>query len=408
MGESIGNLVFLTLPYFNKIDFTLFILLKKIILYPQHFSIFVYMEYIVNDFAQLLENLAPLSSQESYDNSGLIVGSPTLKVKGVLLSLDCTEQVVDEALALGANLIISHHPIVFKGLKKINGKNYVERTIIKAIKNDIAIYAAHTNLDNYKYGVNFEIAERIGIKYPKILSPSLNTLKKLVFFCPYNEVNHVTQAIFKAGGGNIGEYKDCSFETKGTGGFTPGENSNPSEGTIGQSEKLNESRVEVLIPVHKERAIIQAMKDAHPYEEVAHEVYPISNYNQDEGAGMIGKLDKPVSSSIFLSRIKKEFNCGVIRHTALVKKEVETIAFCGGAGSFLLPNALRQKADIYITGDFKYHEFFDAEDQIIIADIGHFESEQFTPSLILGELKKNFIKFAIHLSKVNTNPINYF
>ena len=366
------------------------------------------MEYTVKSFADILETLAPLSSQESYDNSGLIVGSPNMKVNGVLLSLDCTEEVIDEAIELGANLIIAHHPIVFKGLKKINGKNYVERTVIKAIKHDIAIYAAHTNLDNYKYGVNYEIAQRLGIQNPKILSPTSNTLRKLVFFCPENEADKVTQAIFKSGGGNIGEYKNCSFETKGTGGFTPGENANPSEGRIGQHEKVKEKRIEILIPVHKESLIIQSMQSAHPYEEVAYEIYPITNSNQDEGAGMIGKLKTPVSTEVFLKELKKEFNCGVIRHTKLFTPAVETIAFCGGSGSFLLPEAKRQKADIYITGDFKYHEFFDAEDQIIIADIGHFESEQYTPSLILGELKKIFIKFAIHLSKVNTNPINYF
>ena len=366
------------------------------------------MEYKVKDFTQFLEDLAPLSSQEEYDNSGLIVGSPDLKVNGVLLSLDCTEDVVDEAIKLGSNLIISHHPIVFKGLKKINGKNYVERTIIKAIKNDIAIYAAHTNLDNFKYGVNYEIAQRIGIQNPRILIPTLNTLKKLVFFCPENDAEKVSQAIFKAGGGNIGEYKNCSFEMDGSGRFTPGEKANPSEGTIGKAEKVNEKRIEILIPVHKERQIIQAMKSAHPYEEVAHEIYPITNFNQDEGAGMIGELESPMVTIDFLKQLKERFNCGVIRHTKLIKKEVKTIAFCGGAGSFLLNDAKCQKADIYITGDFKYHEFFDAEDQIIIADIGHFESEQYTPYLILGELKNIFINFAIHLSKVNTNPINYF
>ncbi len=366
------------------------------------------MEYTVTDFTDILETFAPLGSQEHYDNSGLIIGSPSQKVSGVLLSLDCTEEVVDEALELGANLIISHHPIVFKGLKKINGKNYVERTIIKAIKNDIAIYAAHTNLDNFKYGVNYEIAKRLGIQNPKILLPTSNTLRKLVFFCPEDEAEHVKQAIFKSGGGNIGEYKDCSFETRGIGSFTPGEKSNPSEGSRGRHEKIKEKRIEILIPAHKEKAILQSMKLAHPYEEVAHEIYPITNSNQDEGAGMIGELRAPEDINAFLKRIKKDFNCGVIRHTKLVSKKIKTIAFCGGAGSFLLSEAKRQKADIYITGDFKYHEFFDAEEQIIIADIGHFESEQYTPSLILGELKKIFIKFAIHLSKVNTNPINYF
>lgn len=366
------------------------------------------MDLKVKDITRFLEELAPLGSQESYDNSGLIVGNPDMQVNGVLLSLDCIEATVEEAIKVGANLIVAHHPIVFSGLKQLNGKNHIERTVIKAIKNDVAIYAIHTNLDNYKWGVNYEIAQRIGISKPRILAPKKNTLKKLVFFCPESHSEKVVQAIFKAGGGNIGEYTNCSFESYGTGTFLPGENSNPSQGKIGQREKVEEKRIEVLIPIHKESQIIKAMNYAHPYEEVAHDIYPITNANQDEGAGMIGELDQAMKVEDFLTHLKSTFNCGVIRHTELIKKEIKTVAFCGGAGSFLLNNAKSQQADIYITGDFKYHEFFNAEQAIIIADIGHFESEQYTPHLILGILKKNFINFAFHLSKVNTNPINYF
>lgn len=362
----------------------------------------------VHDFTDFLEQMAPLSSQESYDNSGLIVGNPNQEVSAVLLSLDCIEKTIDEAIEKGANLIIAHHPIVFKGIKQLNGKNYVERTVIKAIKNDIALYAIHTNLDNYKFGVNYEIAQRLGIKNPKILSPQQNTLKKLVVFCPENSTEKVAEAIFKAGGGSIGEYAECRFESSGTGAFTPSEHANPTLGTKGTRQKVAEKRMEILISSHKERQIIKAMKKAHEYEEVAYEIYPISNSNQDEGAGMIGTLDRPIKTEEFLTFIKETFNCGIIRHTKIHKKEISKIAFCGGAGSFLLPDAIREEADIYITGDFKYHEFFDADEQLIIADIGHYESEQFTPNLILGELQKNFINFAIHLSKVNTNPINYF
>jgi dinuclear metal center YbgI/SA1388 family protein len=366
------------------------------------------MELKVKNITNLLEGIAPLGSQESYDNSGLIVGSHDMEVTRVLLSLDCIEETVAEAIALGANLIIAHHPIVFSGLKKLNGKNYVEKTVIKAIKNDIAIYAIHTNLDNYKFGVNYEIAQRLGISNPKILAPKKNSLKKLVVYCPESHSEKVTQAIFEAGGGNIGEYAECSFESSGTGAFLPGEKANPTLGHFGTREKTEERRIEVLIPIHKEGQIIKAMKAVHPYEEVAHDLYPISNVNQDEGAGMIGDLDEPMEVKAFLTQLKTAFNCGIIRHTELVNKEIKTVAFCGGAGSFLLNNAKSQQADIYITGDFKYHEFFDAEKAIIIADIGHFESEQYTPHLILGILKKNFINFAFHLSKVNTNPINYF
>lgn len=367
-----------------------------------------FMTVYIRDIAKTLEEIAPLSSQEGYDNSGLIVGDPQAEVKSALLTLDCTEEVVDEAIQLGANLIIAHHPIVFKGLKKLNGKNYVERTVIKAIKNDIAIYAAHTNLDNYHLGVNYEIANHLGIKNPSILAPTQNTLKKLVFYCPVKDVEKVSKAIFNAGGGNIGNYSECSFETSGEGYFLPNESANPSIGKNGKREKVAEKRVEILISSHKENAIIQAMLKAHPYEEVAYDLYPITNFNQDEGAGMIGELEKEVKTEIFLGNLKKNFNCGCIRHTKLTKKKIKKVAFCGGSGSFLLADAKQQNADIYITSDFKYHEFFDAEDQIIIADIGHYESEQFTSNLILSIMRKNFINFAFYLSKVNTNPINYF
>ena len=364
--------------------------------------------HTVKDITHFLEQLAPISSQESYDNSGLIVGQANETVTGVLLSLDCTEEIVDEAIAKGANLIIAHHPIVFKGLKKLNGKNYVERTVIKAIKNDIAIYAIHTNLDNYRFGVNHEIGNRLGLKNLKVLAPTSNSLKKLIVFCPQENTKAVSQAMFDAGAGNIGDYDECSFETSGIGGFRPNENSNPAIGEHGKREKVEEHKIEVIVSAHKLGQVLSAMNDAHPYEEVAHDIIPLDNQNQYEGAGMIGELPSPKAASDYLKEIKKAFNCGVIRHTPFVKDEIKTVAYCGGAGSFLLNAAKAKKADIYITGDFKYHEFFDAENDLIIADIGHYESEQFTPNLLLGILKKNFINFAFHLSKVNTNPINYF
>lgn len=362
----------------------------------------------VKDITSYLEQLAPLSSQESYDNSGLIVGDPSMHVKGALLSLDCTEEVVEEAVSVGANMIIAHHPIVFKGLKKLNGKNYVERTVIRAIKNDIAIYAIHTNLDNYRFGVNAEIGERLGLENLKILSPASNSLKKLIVFCPEEATVKVSKAMFDAGAGNIGDYDECSFETSGTGAFRPNENTNPAIGEHGKREKVQEHKIEVIVSSHQLGNVLAAMNQAHPYEEVAHDIIPLDNQNQYEGAGMIGELETPVKTTDYLKKIKEAFGCGVIRHTGAVSEEIKTVAYCGGAGSFLLGAAKAKKADIYITGDFKYHEFFDAEKDIMIADIGHYESEQFTPNLLLGILKKNFINFAFHLSKVNTNPINYF
>ncbi len=362
----------------------------------------------VKDVTRYLESLAPKGSQESYDNSGLLVGNQDEEISGVLACLDCTEEVVDEAISLGANLIIAHHPIIFKGLKAINGKNYVERTVIKAIQNDICIYAIHTNLDNYNKGVNFEIGNRLGLKNLRVLDPKPGNLVKLVIFCPDEDVNEVSQAIFEAGAGEIGNYRECSFETSGTGYFRPTDKANPTIGKSGgERESVSEKKIEAICSTHKLSSVLNAMNSAHPYEEVAHDIYPLKNFNQEEGAGMIGELDGERDLVSYLEIIKKEFNCGVVKYTKAPIRKVKKVAFCGGAGSFLVHKAKAEKADLYITGDMKYHEFFDGEDQIVIADIGHYESEQFTPNLINSLLRENFTTFAVHLSKVNTNPINY-
>ena len=362
----------------------------------------------IKEISHFLEEIAPISSQESYDNSGLIIGDGDMEVSGVLISLDCIEKVVDEAIDKGCNLIISHHPIVFSGLKKLNGKNYIERTVLKAIKNDIAIYAMHTNLDNYRFGVNFEIGSRLGLKNMQILAPKKNVLSKLVVFVPKEYSEKVSKTIFEAGAGVIGNYSNCSFSSNGIGTFLPENGAIPFEGEVGKTSVVNEVRLEVLVSNHKISKVLEAMIEAHPYEEVAHEVYPVSNMNQDEGAGMIGELEEAIETSMFFRSLKEKFNCGVIRHTDFVRSKVKKIAFCGGAGSFLLESAKRKGADVFITGDFKYHEFFDAENQLVIADIGHFESEQFTSFQLATILTKKFPKFAVHLTEVNTNPINYF
>lgn len=362
----------------------------------------------LREVTSYLESLAPLSSQESYDNAGLIVGDPNMEITGALVSLDCIEAVVDEAIEKKCNLVIAHHPILFKGLKRLNGTDYVQRTILKAIKNDIALYAIHTNLDNYRFGVNAEIGKRIGLENLEILAPKSEVLTKLVVFVPDEYVETVQEALFASGAGSIGNYAECSFSTSGNGTFLPKDGANPFVGTLGERENALETKIEVLVSTHHLRSVISAMKAAHPYEEVAYEAYPILNENAFEGSGMIGKLPKPISTKEFLTHLKTTFNCGVIRHTELIKDTIETVAFCGGAGSFLLKNAISKRADIFITGDYKYHEFFDADNQIVIADIGHYESEQFTSNLLEGILTKKFPKFAVHLTEVNTNPINYF
>ncbi len=362
----------------------------------------------IKDVISYLETIAPLSYQEPYDNSGLLTGNRQDKVTGAIISLDCTEAVVQEAIDKKCNLIISHHPIIFAGLKKITGLTYVERTVIKAIKNDIALYAIHTNLDNIVSGVNFMFANRLGLKNISILKPKTNTLNKLVSFVPKEKTGNVLEALYKAGAGNIGNYSACSFTTQGIGSFTPNDKADPSIGAKGKAEKVNEGRIEVLVPLHLVSQIIMALKNSHPYEEVAYYLSPLENINQEIGAGIIGELEEGLSSLDFLSHLKSTLKLDVIKYTDGFKGSIKKIAICGGSGSFLLRAALGANADAYVSADFKYHEYFDAENRLMICDIGHYESEVATKDLLYDILRKKFSTFALNLSEIDTNPISYF
>lgn len=362
----------------------------------------------ISEVVAYLEDLVPRSSQESYDNCGLLIGDNQEKLTGVLISLDCTEDVVLEAERLGCNMIIVHHPIIFKGLKSLTGKNYVERTVLSCVKKDIALYAIHTNLDNYRFGVNHEIGKRIGLQNLRVLEPKKEVLYKLVVFVPKEFLNDLNSAVFNAGAGSIGNYSNCHFHSSGIGTFKPLEEANPFSGIKNELSEVEEIKAEYLVSSHRLAKVLQAMKQAHPYEEIAHDIIPLANTNFQEGSGMIGELEIEMSEHDFLSHLKKTFHCGTIRHTVKLGKPVKTVAFCGGSGSFLLGKAMAEKADVFVTGDFKYHEFFDADDRIMIADIGHYESEQFTTNLLADILKEKFTTFAVHLTELNTNPINYF
>ena len=362
----------------------------------------------IGEITNYLESLAPLSSQESYDNCGLITGSKNTEITNALIALDCTEAIIDEAIRRNCNMVIAHHPIVFKGLKKLTGKNYVERTVIKAIKNDIAIYAIHTNLDNYRFGVNKKMGDLLGIKNPKVLQPAEQKLVKLAVFVPEAHVEKLANALFEAGAGHIGNYSDCSFSTAGTGTFKAQDGANPFVGKAGERHHEPEQKLEVLVSSHRLSPVLQAMRNNHPYEEIAYDVFPLLNTNAFEGAGMIGELENPMNETEFLQKLKTTFKAGIVRHTPLLNKPVKRVAWCGGSGSFLLSKAISAGADFYITGDFKYHEFFDTENQLVIADIGHFESEQFTIDLIGAFLQEKFPTFAPCLAETNTNPVNYF
>ena len=354
-----------------------------------------------------LEEWAPLAYQESYDNSGLIVGDLSAELTGALVSLDCVEDVIEEAIAKGCNAIVSHHPIVFKGLKSFTGKNYVERTLIKAIKNDIALYAIHTNLDNIHTGVNKMLADKIGLINTRVLVPKKEVIKQLVTYAMPADADSIRNALFEIGAGALGEYSECSFTVSGSGTFKGSQNSNPVVGEKGIRTCQVEERIEILFSAFMESRVISVLKNSHSYEEVAYSVFNLSNENQNVGSGMIGELSIAENSLDFLGTLKNNLNADGIRYTSLVKNKIKKVAICGGSGSFLLQAAIRSGADVFITGDFKYHEFFDAENKIIIADVGHYESEQYTKDLIADFLSEKFPKFAVHLSKVNTNPINY-
>jgi len=361
----------------------------------------------IKEVIRFLEQVAPPVYQESYDNSGLLTGNAEAELTKALITLDTIEEVIDEAITLNCNLIISHHPIIFKGLKKLTGSNYVERTIIKALKHDIAIYAIHTNLDSVLQGVNHKIAEKLGLINLTILSPKKQLLKKLVTYIPVADTDKVMKEVYTAGAGHIGNYSECSFRIEGIGSFKPNEAANPTIGKADETEFVKENRVEVIFPAHLEDRIITSLIEAHPYEEPAYDVFLLENSHKEVGAGIVGELPEQVSELDFLMNLKGKMNVPLVRHTAFLDKKVAKIAVCGGSGSFLLRDAIRAKADFFVTADFKYHEFFDAEKKIVIADIGHYESEVYTKELIYEILSKKFANIALILSKVVSNPIRY-
>lgn len=361
----------------------------------------------IKDVISKLELFAPVVYQEDYDNSGLLVGDEQATVSGILATLDCTEEIVEKAVSLNCNLIISHHPPIFKNLKRLTGENYVERTVLSAIRNNIAIYSGHTNFDNVYLGVNKKIADKLNLKNTRILKPKVGTLCQLITFVPNDYVEIVLDSLYKAGAGQIGNYKNCSFRVVGHGTFKPSEDAKPFTGEIGKQESVNETRIELIFPTYKKYSIINALFKSHPYEEVAYYINRLENDNQHVGAGIIGETNKAFTALEFLNHIKKSMKVTTIRHTELIGKPIQRVAVCGGSGSFLLSEAIKQNADLYLSADFKYHEFFDSENKIIIADVGHYESERFTTDLFVEVLNKNFPTFADRIHICSNNPISY-
>lgn len=361
----------------------------------------------IKQVIQFLEEKAPPALQESYDNSGLLLGEPDTAVSGIMVSLDVTEEILEEAIQKNCNLIVSHHPLIFSSLKRITGKNSIEKIILKAIRNNIALYAIHTNLDNVAHGVNARLSEKIGLSECRILQPKSSILRMLSVYVPSTFSETLKDGLFSAGAGAIGNYDQCSFSVSGTGTFRPLNGSNPFSGSIGERSHEDEVRIEVIYPEYAERNILQAMRQNHPYEEIAYNIVKTENTLQTTGAGMIGRLQEALSPEKFLEHLKNSLELSVIRYTSF-SKSIQNVAVCGGSGSFLLKDAILADADVLITADFKYHQFFEAENRIMIADIGHFESEKYTIELIGQWLSDFFPNFAVIFTETNTNPVNYY
>ncbi len=361
----------------------------------------------INDIINCIEEVAPTSLQESWDNCGLLVGSRFDRATSALITLDVTEAVIDEAIDNQCNLVITHHPVIFSGIKKLTGKTDSERAIIKAIRNHIAIYAAHTNIDVASNGVSQKMAQVLGLKGIKVLAPQKGLLKKLVVFVPLSHADQVRKAFFEAGAGTLGQYDSCSFNVPGTGTFRGGPGTSPFIGEKGEFHSEPEIRIETVVPTFLAAKVVAAMIEAHPYEEVAYDLYPIENPHPGIGLGVIGTLEEPIEALEFLEKVKKAFACTALKYSPLLPGKIKAVALCGGAGSSLIPDALRSSADVFITGDVKYHQFFEAENRIILVDIGHYESEQFTKELFFEIVTNKFPKFALRLSKTQTNPVNY-
>ncbi|MBT8271860.1 MAG: Nif3-like dinuclear metal center hexameric protein, partial [Bacteroidia bacterium] len=362
----------------------------------------------VQDVLDHLDSMASLHYAEDFDNVGLLVGNPEANVSGILITLDSTEAVIDEALENKCTCIVSFHPIIFKGLKSLTGGNYVERTVMKAIKHDIAIIAIHTALDNDHHGVNDKICERLGLTNREILIPKAGTIKKLSTYVPTSQAGELRTALFNAGAGEMGNYSHCSFNIEGTGTFLGNEVSSPTLGEKGELHKETEIKLTMIFASHLESKILQTLFKSHPYEEVAYEVITLNNANQTLGMGMTGKLSNPMAEEDFMSFVKERMHVIVIKHSELLNKSISKVAVLGGSGSFAIEAAIRSGADAYITADLKYHDFFRAENNILLMDIGHYESEQFTKSLLLEYLTKKIPNFAIILSQTVTNPVKYF
>lgn len=361
----------------------------------------------LSDLCSYLDSAVPLSFQEGYDNSGLQVGHPEKEINSALVTLDITEKVIDEAIQKECDIVVSHHPLIFSGLKKITGKSPGDRILIKAIKNDIAVYTSHTNLDMMSNGVSRKMAQKLGLQNIFVLLPLKEKLIKLVTFVPADHLEKVREAVFNAGAGFIGNYDRCGFTVSGNGSFRAGEGTNPYTGKKGEEHFGKEVRFETVLFSHLRKTVVNALIDSHPYEEVAYDIYSLENDNIDYGLGCTGDFANPLSENDFLSLVSSVFESRGMRFSGLTGKMVKKVALCGGAGASLLNDAVSAQADAFVTADIKYHTWFEADNRILLIDCGHFESEKFSTEILCDLIIKKFPKFAVRFSETNTNPINY-
>ena len=362
----------------------------------------------VNEILNCITEVAPLQWQESYDNAGLQVGDLNAEAHKALVCLDITEEIVDEAIMKECDLIVSHHPLIFRGLKHLTPQSYIERAVMKAIKHDIAMISMHTNLDNSFLGVSRVLANRLGLKNLRVLKPLDGQLRKVVVYAPLSAAEAVRKAMFEAGAGCIGNYDSCSFNAQGQGTFKANERAHPYVGEVGKVHFEDEVRIETVVSKHALNQVIAAMLNVHPYEEVAYDIFAMENEFTQAGAGMIGEFEDEKSETEFLSLVAETIGSPCLRHSALTGRMVQKVALCGGSGSPFMGDALRQKADAYLTADIKYHDFFVPEGRLLMVDGGHFETEQFTKELICELIQKKFPTFAAEIAETRTNAVHYF
>lgn len=362
----------------------------------------------IKEIISQIEKFAPLSFQESYDNAGIQVGNVENEISAALLTLDVTEKVMKEAVDKKAGLIVSHHPVIFGGIKKLTGKNESERVVIEAVKNNIAIYSAHTNLDSAWNGINMVLAKKLGLENASVLKTVSGSLKKLVTFVPVEHAGKVREAIFEAGAGQIGNYDSCSYNLEGNGTFRGNDQANPFVGDKNELHTETEVRIETIFPQHLKTNIISALLKSHPYEEVAYDIYSLENNFERQGMGAIGDLPEAMNEEDFLSLVKSNLKCEYIRHSPKINKKIKRVAVCGGSGSFLIHDSIMKGAQAFVTGDLKYHQFAEPENRLLLVDAGHFETEHHSVEIFYDFLTKKFPTFAFYFSEVNTNPVNYF